>query len=79
MGSLGKYLRLTGWAVGLGLLTAQLARLSDGRGTGLMIAVACAVLMWRIVAAVGPLVPRRAEPVSSTDAAPQESTVLQRL
>jgi hypothetical protein len=44
---------LCGWTVVLGLATSSLAYRTDGQGAGVMIAVACGVLMWRIVATIG--------------------------
>jgi hypothetical protein len=61
--------RLVGWAVGLGLLTGQLAYQTNGRGAGLMVTAACAILMWRIIVTIGPLVPRREDSAGSTDTA----------
>ncbi len=61
--------RLTVWAVGLGLITGRLAYQTGGRGAGLMIAAACALLMWRIVVTIDPLQTRRVERADSTDAA----------
>jgi hypothetical protein len=79
MSRVAGWARLAGWAVGLGLVTSRLAYQTDGRGAGLMIAAACAILMWRIVVTIGPLVPRREERASSTDTSAEESPLLQRL
>jgi hypothetical protein len=63
----------------LGLATGTLAYQTDGRGAGLMIAVACGILFWRMVAEMGPLFPKREARASSTEPAPQESTLVHQL
>lgn len=70
--------RLVLWAVGLGLVTSRLAYQTDGRGAGLMIAAACATLMWRIVVTIDPFGPRpESHRAGSTVTAPQEPQLLQ--
>ena len=76
---LGMWARLVGWSVVLGFATGTLAYKTEGRGAGVMIAVACAILLWRMVAEMGPLFPKRADRVSSAEAAPQESTLVHQL
>ena len=76
---LGMWARLVGWSVILGLATGTLAYKTDGRGIGLMIAVACGILFWRMVVEMGPLFPKREDRASSTEAAPQESTLVHQL
>lgn len=79
MSRVAGWARLAGWAIGLGLVTGRLAYQTDGRGAGLMIAAACAVLMWRIVVTIDPFGPRRELQAGSTEPSPQEAPLLQRL
>jgi hypothetical protein len=44
---------LSGWAIGLGLATSWLVRQTDGHYSGAVIAVACVILMRRIIATMG--------------------------
>lgn len=44
---------LFGWAIGLGLATSWLVRQTDGYYSGAVMAVACVILMWRIIATMG--------------------------
>ena len=79
MRSLGVYLRLTGWSVGLGVGTSLLIIYSGGQGADLPVTAACAVLMWRIVVALGLPLPAREERARSTDAVTQEAPLPQGL
>jgi hypothetical protein len=45
--------RLSGWAIGLGLATSWLVRQTDRLDSGALVAVACLILMWRIIATIG--------------------------
>ncbi len=45
--------KVSGWAIGLGLVTGRLIYQTDGRYAGIMIAAACAILMWRLVRTIG--------------------------
>ena len=76
---LGMWARLVAWAVVLGLATGTLVFKMGGRGSGLMIAAACAILLWRMVVEMGPLLPQHAERVDSTDAPAPESTLVHQL
>ena len=76
---LGMWARLVAWAVVLGLGTGTLVFKMGGRGSGLMIAAACGILLWRMVVEMGPLLPQREERVGSTDAAAPESTLVHQL
>ena len=44
---------LFGWAIGLGLATSWIVRQTASRYSGAVIAVACVILMWRIIATIG--------------------------
>jgi len=58
---LGVFLRLSAWAIGLGALASQLAYRSNVSG-GVLLAAACAVLMWRVVVVMGlPIASRPAD------------------
>ena len=45
--------RVAGWAIVLGLATSSLVYQTDRDYAGVMIAAACAILMWRIVVTIG--------------------------
>ena len=45
--------RVSGWAIGLGLATSWLLHETDRQYAGVMIAAACAILLWRMVVTVG--------------------------
>ena len=76
---LAMWARLVAWAGVLGLATGTLVFKMGGRGSGLMIATACAILFWRMVVEMGPLLPQRAERVDSADTAAPESTLVHQL
>jgi hypothetical protein len=44
---------VSGWAIGLGLVTSWLVDQTDREHAGVMLAAACATLMWRIVVTIG--------------------------
>jgi hypothetical protein len=47
------WVKVSGWAIVLGLATSALVHQTDGQGAGVMLAGACAILMWRIVVTIG--------------------------
>ena len=63
--------KLSGLAIVLGLVTGRLIYQTDGHYGGVMIAAACAVLMWRIVATMG--LPELTRHASASSTAAQQA------